>query len=1197
MTTPPTSNSIPPVVSHSGPAWTRNPKSSPKKQHKSRTTGTPYAQATGAASSTSSISLLNPQASTSSLSLPQQNEAPYLTHKQRYHGQLTLVAPDNLGARRQAGTVDAPETRVDARGGFGVTGMMREENENREQGEAEGEAGDEDEETTRKIRKKVKKKKKKEEEQLRQRQIMAAVSNAGRTPSPNSNAPRQTQQSSATTAGTVGAQPGGPNEMARSASGQAMLASDAPLPAQSTQSRLTAQAPPTSTPSNASAPSRRTRPSRPIPNPSSTSSQPPTSHRRSLSPSYMPPPSLDDSSLDNQISLGLVDPSLLLSPPPPAYDPPPPSISTLPTEPPPPISVPSANPTPRQPVSASSTVDSEEDEEEEEDDDSPPDPLVLAWEDDRLTGLYSLDERIARDLERRRAADEALLSVSGEGTPSSVIDEEEEVEVEEVPGQGEDDLNEIRQAEASRDSRRLSRALSRHASRRYGAGSRRSTMLMSSSTGGLSALRENRPVEESTETSRSQGPSPAPSPSAEQTLPSSSLPTVVEPQTTPTTISLPRSPRFEQDSNSLTIAEETTSSIPPPLMSPAESSAIAAEFPSPSPSQGSPSLSNSPYISETEDDRPDVPVPPTKPTGDDPRSEESEEEEEEEEDETEEQALARKVTRSGRGLAALAAERRLRMEREEKEREERGLDTPVVEEEEEPEEAVQGETSKREEQVESTVSPQPTTEQPTVSSPSTSSRLDNPRTMRREPSLPDFELSFSQPSSRSSLPRPAPPPQLVPLEPESTPILTQSPAVVAASSSRSIPPPVPARRSIARRSLQDQIPSTATTSTLERESSGRRVPPPPPPSREVGHRNSVRSIVAALNEATPPSSPRRRVPSPSSRSIPVSTVRNRPVSIDSVSINSASTCPPSSSLTGPRPVPPSRVIPSLAPRDPVNHSPSLSSSLPASFERPTNSSAPRRPRPLPVPPAPLSQDRIDAFTALRAVQGNLSPIHDSPSLPNVNLSSSVSTPSTSAAVRVRPTLQPRRSTSSSSSSVENPGPPLPRRPPAQQPEPEQLSAYTDLDLLLARLEGDAASSREAEATSTEGGTAGEGGESGRNYDDLLTLGELMGNVAPAGASAEEIAEHLTVARVELERRRIDKRGKVKTKLSVVGVRCVDCSICMSRFKVDDFAVVLSNCLHIFHEKCIRTWFHRSRQCPVCRAQVFPPRPLVDLTAP
>lgn len=56
----------------------------------------------------------------------------------------------------------------------------------------------------------------------------------------------------------------------------------------------------------------------------------------------------------------------------------------------------------------------------------------------------------------------------------------------------------------------------------------------------------------------------------------------------------------------------------------------------------------------------------------------------------------------------------------------------------------------------------------------------------------------------------------------------------------------------------------------------------------------------------------------------------------------------------------------------------------------------------------------------------------------------------------------------------------------------------------------------------------------------------MGNVAPAGASPEEIAEHLTVAPVELERRRIDKRGKVKTKLSIVGVRCVDCSVSSHR---------------------------------------------------
>ncbi|ORY92411.1 hypothetical protein BCR35DRAFT_247538, partial [Leucosporidium creatinivorum] len=71
-------------------------------------------------------------------------------------------------------------------------------------------------------------------------------------------------------------------------------------------------------------------------------------------------------------------------------------------------------------------------------------------------------------------------------------------------------------------------------------------------------------------------------------------------------------------------------------------------------------------------------------------------------------------------------------------------------------------------------------------------------------------------------------------------------------------------------------------------------------------------------------------------------------------------------------------------------------------------------------------------------------------------------------------------------------------------------------------------------------------------------------------------------RVELERRRIDKQGRVKLKLSVVGVRCVDCSICLTRFRVDDLAVVLPNCLHAFHERCIRSWLARSRECPLCR---------------
>lgn len=59
--------------------------------------------------------------------------------------------------------------------------------------------------------------------------------------------------------------------------------------------------------------------------------------------------------------------------------------------------------------------------------------------------------------------------------------------------------------------------------------------------------------------------------------------------------------------------------------------------------------------------------------------------------------------------------------------------------------------------------------------------------------------------------------------------------------------------------------------------------------------------------------------------------------------------------------------------------------------------------------------------------------------------------------------------------------------------------------------------------------------------DLNILGEVLGPAQAVGASDLEL-ETLAVARVELERRRVDKHGKVKLKLSVVGVRCIDCSV-------------------------------------------------------
>ena len=84
------------------------------------------------------------------------------------------------------------------------------------------------------------------------------------------------------------------------------------------------------------------------------------------------------------------------------------------------------------------------------------------------------------------------------------------------------------------------------------------------------------------------------------------------------------------------------------------------------------------------------------------------------------------------------------------------------------------------------------------------------------------------------------------------------------------------------------------------------------------------------------------------------------------------------------------------------------------------------------------------------------------------------------------------------------------------------------------------------------------------------LHEVLGLTLPA--TAEEI-ESLPVGRVELERRRLDKNGKMKQKLSCVGINCNKCSICLLQFKEDELAVGTSlsksiqSLIYVF-EKCV-----------------------------
>ncbi|KAG8730790.1 hypothetical protein FRC11_005811 [Ceratobasidium sp. 423] len=125
--------------------------------------------------------------------------------------------------------------------------------------------------------------------------------------------------------------------------------------------------------------------------------------------------------------------------------------------------------------------------------------------------------------------------------------------------------------------------------------------------------------------------------------------------------------------------------------------------------------------------------------------------------------------------------------------------------------------------------------------------------------------------------------------------------------------------------------------------------------------------------------------------------------------------------------------------------------------------------------------------------------------------------------------------------------------------------YTDLDLLISRLEENEASRQ------------------GANYEQLLTVGEVLG---PAHPPAPRPDFDLNVGLIEIQRRRVMKDGRVKLKLSLMGVGVDKCGICLTQFKNNESAVLLP-CLHSFHTNCIMSWFVRQEvpACPHCRALV------------
>ncbi|BEI87793.1 uncharacterized protein CcaverHIS019_0105110 [Cutaneotrichosporon cavernicola] len=146
-----------------------------------------------------------------------------------------------------------------------------------------------------------------------------------------------------------------------------------------------------------------------------------------------------------------------------------------------------------------------------------------------------------------------------------------------------------------------------------------------------------------------------------------------------------------------------------------------------------------------------------------------------------------------------------------------------------------------------------------------------------------------------------------------------------------------------------------------------------------------------------------------------------------------------------------------------------------------------------------------------------------------------------------------------------PPPALPEAPGAVPSEPRQAgerwAEVTDVDLYASLVIGGA-----------------------NEYEGLNHLIDFLGPAKAPGATPDELAT-LVPAPVVVDSRRVNAAGKVKIKLSVLGVRVTNCPVCLAQYRGDDSAVLFP-CGHISHDSCARRWLRESDACMVCRNKLI-----------
>ncbi|XP_062598161.1 uncharacterized protein LOC134259570 [Saccostrea cucullata] len=89
--------------------------------------------------------------------------------------------------------------------------------------------------------------------------------------------------------------------------------------------------------------------------------------------------------------------------------------------------------------------------------------------------------------------------------------------------------------------------------------------------------------------------------------------------------------------------------------------------------------------------------------------------------------------------------------------------------------------------------------------------------------------------------------------------------------------------------------------------------------------------------------------------------------------------------------------------------------------------------------------------------------------------------------------------------------------------------------------------------------------SSNDFEDLLSIAELLGDVKPKGISSEEVTL--------LPEKKFHANNKMTS-----------CSICMCDYILNERLKILP-CFHEFHGECIEKWIVTNATCPICRVEV------------